>query len=109
MLRKILRLLFYKPPVRDCVGYSLRAANGKRLYTGITNNPRAREAEHRLDGKRFAYLQVETKLMSRDYAEEWERNSLEGYIERVGRLPKYNKTATGQYEVSKPPCPNTRR
>ena len=98
MLGKILRLLFYEPPVRDCVGYSLRDANGRRLYTGITNNVRARQAEHRLDGKRFAYLQVETMPMSREYAEEWERASLRGYIDRVGRLPKYNRTATGQYE-----------
>ena len=82
---------------RDVVGYTLRSKNDKILYVGITNNPRAREAEHRLGGKRFEYLNVETKPMSRGYAEKWETKRLASYRGFVGHNPPYNRTDDGKY------------
>ena len=73
------------------------------LYIGITNNPRAREAEHRLDGKRFNYLNIETRPMSRDYAEAWEARRLARYRDYVGRNPHYNRTDDGQYHARQRP------
>ena len=35
------------------------------MYVGVTNNPRARRAEHRLEGKKFKSMKVETKPKSR--------------------------------------------
>ena len=83
---------------KNVVGYSLRDKNGKRVYTGITNNPRARKAEHQVDGKRYGYFQIETEPMTRKDAEQWERRSLKGSRQRTGKNPKYNKTSTGQYQ-----------
>lgn len=89
----------------NVVGYTLRCQRNRVLYIGITNNPRAREAEHRLDGKRFNNLNVETRPMSRDYAEAWEARRLARYRDYVGRNPHYNRTDDGQYHERKTPGP----
>ena len=52
--------------------YTLRDDYGKILYIGTTDNIGARRAEHRLNGKQFAELRVETKALSRPSAESWE-------------------------------------
>lgn len=84
-------------PAWNVVGYTLRCQRNRVLYIGITNNPRARDAEHRLDGKQFDHLNVETRPMSRDYAEAWEARRLANYRDYVGRNPHYNRTDDGQY------------
>ena len=60
-------------PDNNVYGYTLLDDFGKIVYVGITNNPRARRAEHRLDGKEFAELKIETKPMSRQAALQWEQ------------------------------------
>lgn len=85
------------------VGYTLRCQRNRVLYIGITNNPRAREAEHRLDEKRFDHLNVETRPMSRDYAEAWEARRLANYRDYVGRNPHYSRTDDGQYHGGRRP------
>lgn len=90
-------------PTWNVVGYTLRCQRNRVLYIGITNNPRAREAEHRLDGKRFDHLSVETRPMSRDYAEAWEARRLARYRDYVGRNPHYNRTDDGQYHDGQRP------
>lgn len=92
----------------NVVGYTLRCQRNRVLYIGITNNPRAREAEHRLDGKRFNHLNIETRPMSRNYAEAWEARRLARYRDYVGRNPHYNRTDDGQYHAPKPPRPQQR-
>ena len=81
----------------NVVGYTLRSRKDRVLYIGITNDPDRREEEHRLYGKKFNYLKVETRPMSRDYAEEWEDQFLDSYRDYVGRNPHYNRTDDGQY------------
>ena len=93
-------------PTWNVVGYTLRCQRNRVLYTGITNNPRAREAEHRLDGKRFGYLNIETRPMSRGYAEAWEARRLARYRDHVGRNPHYNRTDDGQYHAQRRPLRN---
>ena len=92
----------------NVVGYTLRCQRNRVLYIGITNNPRAREAEHRLDGKRFNNLNIETRPMSRDYAEAWEARRLARYRDYVGRNPHYNRTDDGQYHAPTTPRPRQR-
>ncbi len=79
-------------------GYSLRDAKGRRLYTGTTNNPRARRSEHKLAGKKFMRMKIETGPMSRADADAWERASLSGFRGAVGKNPIYNKTPDGQWK-----------
>ena len=78
-------------------GYSLRDRSGKRVYTGTTNSPSARRSEHRLDGKRFHSMRIETGPMTRKDAEAWEARSIQGSRHRTGSNPKYNKTVDGQW------------
>ena len=80
-------------------GYTLRDNSGRILYVGITNNIRARQAEHRLEGKRFAEFQIETKPMSRRAALNWEARRLKSYRDFTGRNPLYNKTDDGGFTV----------
>lgn len=94
---------YTRRPTWNVVGYTLRCQRNRVLYFGITNNPRAREAEHRLDGKRFDHLNVETRPMSRDYAEAWEARRIANYRDYVGRNPHYNRTADGQYHDGRRP------
>lgn len=79
-------------------GYSLRDKKGRRVYTGTTNNPRERRLEHRGAGKKFAKFRIETGPMSRADADAWERASLKGYRNAVGKNPVYNKTLDGQWK-----------
>ena len=82
-------------PDNNVYGYTLRDDFDRVVYVGITNNPRARRAEHLLDGKRFAELKIETKPMSRHEAYEWEKRSISDFFVCVGRRPKYNKNFGG--------------
>ena len=77
-------------------GYTLRDCEGGIVYVGITNNPRARQAEHRLEGKKFKSMKVETKPKSREKAEAWETRIIAIYRNFTGRNPLYNKTPDGK-------------
>ena len=81
------------------VAYSIYNSGGKRTYVGTTNNPERRAGEHRKTGKlaRGGKLVVESKRMPRQAAERLEAKKIRGYKQRVGRLPKDNKTSDGQY------------
>ena len=77
-------------------GYTLRADTGMILYVGITNNIRARVAEHRVDGKLFHHHVIETKGMSRVEAAQWETKTLRRFRGMKGALPSYNRTVDGK-------------
>lgn len=79
-------------------GYTLRDDYGKIVYVGTSDNVRARRAEHRLNGKQFKELKVETGPMSRKEAERWEYSRLKSYRNFTGRNPQYNKTESGGFE-----------
>lgn len=79
--------------------YSLYDSNGKRTYVGSTNNPARRASEHAKSGKlaKGGKLKVESKSMSRQAAQRLEAKKIQGYRQRTGSLPKFNRTSTGQY------------
>lgn len=79
--------------------YSLYDSNGKRTYVGSTNNPTRRASEHAKSGKlaKGGKLKVESKSMSRQAAQRLEARKIQGYQQRTGSLPKFNRTANGQY------------
>ena len=78
-------------------GYTLRDSRHRIVDIGSTNSPRAREAEHRLQDKKFSYLKIETRPLSREKAEYWESRSVKGYKAARGRTPKYNRTPDGLF------------
>ena len=82
-------------------GYTLRDYFGKIVYVGISDNPRARRAEHGLAGKQFKEIKIETKPMSRLAAERWEARRLKSYRVDMGRNPRYNETADGGFGFMK--------
>ncbi len=88
-------------PDFDVYGYTLRDYFGKTVYIGISDNPRARRAEHRIAGKKFEEIKIETKPMSRQHALRWEERRLKSYRNFVGRMPKYNKTHDGDFGFMK--------
>ena len=85
-------------------GYTLRDYQGRIVYVGTTNNMRARRAEHKLDGKKFKTLKVETGPMSREKAEAWESRRIKSYRDHTGKNPRYNKADDGKPN----PKPNKR-
>ena len=84
-----------RPSGNGVRGYTLRGKNGKINYVGTTNNPSRRAAEHKAEGKP-GKLQAETRPMSRDSAEGWEKNRLSTYRDNHGgKNPPANKTKNG--------------
>lgn len=79
--------MFEHDPV---VGYFLLGFGAEILYVGITNDPDAREYEHRRDIGFFAELRVVTDWMPRSAARKWEAAKLR----QVGRT-RYNRTPWG--------------
>ena len=81
--------------------YSLYDSKGKRTYVGSTNNPARRASEHAKSGKltKGGELKVESRSMSRQDAQRLEARKIQGYRQRTGSLPKYNRTANGQYRL----------
>ena len=79
--------------------YSLYDSKGKRTYVGSTNNPARRASEHAKSGKlaKDGKLKVESKSLSRQAAQRLEAKKIQGYRHRTGSLPKFNRTANGQY------------
>lgn len=78
-------------------GYTLRNRYDRVVYIGQTNNPRARKAEHQVEGKEFHELKTERRGMTEAQADKWEREWLSGYRKRHGgQNPRYNRTLDGQ-------------
>ena len=50
----------------DVYCYTLRDKYNRVVYIGTTNNPRARRAEHGLDGKVFNSLKTERRDMTKE-------------------------------------------
>jgi predicted GIY-YIG superfamily endonuclease len=75
----------------DGWNYILRGHNGEIVYKGITNDPDAREREHREDGKRFRHLETVGNSKSWSEARRDEKRALWRHYEREGRQPRYNK------------------
>ena len=59
-------------------GYTLKDKFGRVVYIGQTINPRARKAEHQLEGKEFHELKTERRGMTEAQADKWEREWLSG-------------------------------
>ncbi len=80
---------------RDTVTYDLKQGR-KTVYRGITNDPVAREAQHRALGKVFDRLVPTSRRMTKDGAKAKEQHSLETYRRNHGgRNPKYNRDSDG--------------
>ena len=68
----------------------------KVVYRGTTNDPVAREAAHRADGKVFDRLVPTSRRMTSDGAKAKEKQSLEIYRRNHdGHNPKYNRDSDG--------------
>ena len=86
-------------PKRNVYGYTLRDHYGKIVYVGITNDPRARVAEHTRKGNYFKHLKTQTGPMSRQEALRWESRRIKSYRDFTGRNPRYNKTYNGGFRT----------
>ena len=82
---------FEKPtrPARNTYRYRL-VSKRKIVYQGISNDPLRRVAEHARDGKLFDAMEVIGCARTRAGASRSERESINTYRSRRGRLPKYN-------------------
>lgn len=66
------------------------------VYRGTTNNPAAREAAHRAEGKNFDRLVPTSHRMTQDGAKAKEKLSLETYRRNHGgKNPRYNRNSDG--------------
>ena len=75
---------------RDTWVYELRKGR-KIVYYGITNNPQAREEEHKASGKTFTHMNLKSRAMCRENAEKRETDEIQRYQKQHGgKAPKYN-------------------
>ena len=76
---------------RDTFRYVLRDGREVVQY-GISDHPEVRAYNHELDGKRFTGISVVGPAVTRESAQEWERDMIEAYQRRHGdKKPRYNK------------------
>jgi len=75
---------------RDHYRYELR--DGREIvYIGITTDPARRETEHTSDGRRFTSMNIVGTAVTKESAEQWEKERLEQYRKNhQGRNPRYN-------------------
>lgn len=65
--------------------------NKKLVYIGITDNPKRRLQEHKIEGKKFTRMKIVGRAVTKETAEKWEENRLRTYRRHhKGRNPKYN-------------------
>lgn len=76
---------------RDTYRYVLR--DGRLIVQyGISDHPEVRAYNHELDGKRFTGLTVIDPAVTRESAQDWERDMIEAYQRsHGGKKPRYNK------------------
>ena len=81
------------------VQYSIKSKDGQTKYTGSTNNPTRRAAEHRKTGKLQSgeKLEVQSRPISRQKAEQLEAGRLKGHRQEHGSNPPRNTTGDGKY------------
>lgn len=80
---------------RNTNKYELTRGN-KVVYVGITDDPAAREAQHRLD-KNFDKMRIIGAKSTRSSAEEWETKRIHTYMKHHGGdTPEYNKNSSGK-------------
>lgn len=80
---------------RDTVTYDLKEGQ-KVVYRGITNDPEAREEQHKADGKKFTKLVKTSRKMTEEGAKTKEAKALKTYrLHHGGKNPKYNKDTDG--------------
>jgi len=76
---------------RDTFRYVLRDGRDIVQY-GISDHPEVRAYNHELDGKRFTGMSVVGPAVTRESAEDWERDMIEAYQRsHGGKKPRYNK------------------
>lgn len=76
---------------KDTSVYHLKD-DGKKVYTGITNNLDRRKDEHKADGKKFDKIVQASGPMSRESALKRESESIKNHQKaHNGQKPKYNK------------------
>ncbi len=80
---------------RDTITYDLKEGR-KVVYKGTTNDPVAREARHRAEGKVFDRLVPTSRRMTEGGAKAKEKASLASYRRsHRGRNPRYNRDSDG--------------
>jgi len=80
---------------RDTYVYRLKKKK-QTVYIGTTNNPNAREKQHRDSGKKFTHMQIERYPTSKNTAKTREAQKLKNYrSNNKGKNPKYNKSKSG--------------
>ena len=80
---------------RDTVTYSLYEGR-KKVYIGVTDNPDRRVREHEAEGKRFTRMEVSSRRMTKEGAQQKEAKQLDSYRgAHGGRNPRYNETKEG--------------
>ena len=72
--------------------YRYELKDGRKVvYYGITNNPQRRLSEHQADGKKFSTLNIKGPIVTKETAEEWEKNIIKTFAKNhSGKSPKYN-------------------
>lgn len=76
---------------RDTFRYVLRDGRDVVQY-GISDHPEVRAYGHEIDGKRFTGMSVVGPAVTRESAQEWERDMIEAYQRsHGGKKPRYNK------------------
>lgn len=76
---------------RDTYRYVLRDGRDVVQY-GISDHPEVRAYAHELDGKRFTGVSIAGPAVTRESAQDWERDMIEAYQRsHGGKKPRYNK------------------
>jgi len=76
---------------RDTYRYVLRDGRDVVQY-GISDHPEVRAYAHELDGKRFTGVSIVGPPVTRESAQDWERDMIEAYQRsHGGKKPRYNK------------------
>ena len=78
------------PKKKDSVVYNLMK-DGKKVYTGVTNDPKRRASEHKCSGKDFDKMVVDSNPMTKKSAHKKEVEAVKKYEKSKGDKPKYNK------------------
>ena len=81
------------------VQYAIKGKSGETKYVGTTDNPTRRASQHQQSGKMQLgdRLEVQSRPLPRNKAENLERGRLKGHRQAQGRNPQHNTTNDGQY------------
>lgn len=78
------------PKKRDSQVYNL-TKDGKKVYTGVTNDLQRRKNEHKADGKDFDRIVPVSGPRTKKSAHQKEVESVKKHEKMTGKKPKYNK------------------